>query len=152
MNRMYLFAIVSAAIPVILFLYIVTTSETGVYEDSYIADFDIRLDSNSIDIKRGEVRNVNMYVLFPSSRGLKGNVIIEPEYIRDTDAYKQILVIADRYHIDIEASKYTIIKHIVIQLTISAASDAKEGYYIYKVGLTDIEGVSHSMYLNISVK
>ncbi len=149
MNRMYVFAVASAAIAVVLIIISMQSivSETIPME---VIDFNVELDTNNVEVKRGEIRNINMYISFPSSKGLKGDVIIEPDYIGEYAKY--ISIVADRYNIDIDASKDTGIKRIVIQLTISVASDAKEGYYTYKVGVESIEDKSSGMYLTINVK
>lgn len=62
------------------------------------------LDPRTIDIKKGESKTINMYIT-TSDKGLKDNIVIEPDYINDMEIYKHLSVTADKYYIDIHASK-----------------------------------------------
>lgn len=153
MNRTYIFALASAAIAALMISLVIISMQSIASETipMNVIDFNVELDTNNVEVKRGESRSIEMYVSFPSSKGLKGNVIIEPDYVGEEYA-KYISITADRYHIDIDAGKDTGMKRIVIQLNISVASNAKEGYYTYKVGFEGIDGKSSGMYLTINVK
>ncbi len=115
-----------------------------------VIDFSIKLDSHTIDIKKGESKTINMYITTSSGKGVKGNIVIEPDYIDDMEIYKHLSVTADNYYIDIPASKGDNILHTV-QLRVSASNDALEGQYTYRVGVVSLDGKGSGAYLNINV-
>ncbi|GBC73516.1 hypothetical protein HRbin04_00919 [archaeon HR04] len=112
-------------------------------------EFSIELDSNSIDIKKGESKTINMYIT-TSDKGLKGNIIIEPDYVDDMEIYKHLTVTADDYYIEIPASRGDNTLHTV-QLRVSASNDAQEALYTYRVGVVSLDGKGSGAYLNITV-
>ncbi len=153
MNRTYIFALASAVITALTISLVIISMQSIASETipMNVIDFNVELDANNVEVKRGESKNIKMYLSFPSSKGLKGNVIIEPDYIRE-EYTNYISIVADKYNVDVDASKDASIKSIVIQLTVSVASNAKEGYYTYKIGFEGIDGKSSGMYLTINVK
>ncbi len=77
MNRTYIFALASAAIAALMIsLVIISMQSIAKTIPMNVIDFNVELDANNVEVKRGESKNINMCLSFPSSKGLKGNVII----------------------------------------------------------------------------
>ncbi len=59
---------------------------------------------------------------------MKGNVIIEPDYVDEMEVYKHLST-AENYYIDIPATSKGGNTSHTVQLRVSASNDAQEGLY-----------------------
>lgn len=124
-----------------------------------IVDVGVEVDTNVIDLKKGESKTVTLYVMAPLDKAVKAELVIEPDMMEGMDvAYKHITITADKYTIDVPVGKGEIVEgrgeaaiRDTIHLTVSVAEDVEEGRYTYTIRLMDGAGIGYGPYLHIDV-